>query len=212
MQGRHRWTKEQREFVRVNIKGRLQKDLLKMFNEYFGTEINANQLRAFIKNNGFSSGVNTQFKKGQEPINKGTRGMFNVGGNKTSFKKGHRPANYKPVGYERVDSDGYILIKVSDEGPWHKRWRHKHKVIWEEANGPIPPGYVLLFADQNKQNITLENLILISQKQLGTLNKKGLITNDADLNRTGIIVADLIQKISERKGDISERRRSKSVG
>lgn len=48
-------------------------------------------------------------------------------------------------------------------------------------------------------NITLENLQLITKKQLATLNKKGLIANDADLTRTGIIMVDIYQKISERK-------------
>ncbi|SHI03030.1 HNH endonuclease signature motif containing protein [Virgibacillus chiguensis] len=138
-------------------------------------------------------------KKGNVPANKGTKGLYNVGGNKTSFKKGQKAHNYKPVGSERIDRDGYVLIKVSDDGPWQKRWRHKHKLLWEKANGPVPPGHKLLFADQNKQNIKLDNLILVTEKQMATLNKKGLIKNDADLTKTGILLADIYQKVSERK-------------
>ncbi|MEK4715261.1 HNH endonuclease signature motif containing protein [Sporosarcina sp. FSL K6-5500] len=195
----HRWTAEQRKFVKDNLTGMKQKDTLVMFNEHFGTEIKINQLRAFVKNNGFTSGLNTRFKKGQVPVNKGTQGLYNVGGNSTSFKPGERAINYKPVGYERIDRDGYVLVKVQDDGPWHKRWRHKHKVMWEKECGPIPPGHVLLFADQNKQNLALDNLILITRKQLVTLNKKDLLANNADLTRTGIIVADIYQRISDRK-------------
>ena len=80
----------------------------------------------------------------------------------------------------------------------HKRWRHKHKVIWEEKHGPIPRGHALLFADQNKQNIQIDNLILITKSQLAILNTNQLLHNDAELNKTGIIMADLIKTISDR--------------
>lgn len=50
-----------------------------------------------------------------------------------------------------------------------------------------------------EQNVTLENLALIPQKKLSTLNKKGLLKNDAELTKTGLIMAELYQKISERK-------------
>src|SRR5690606_36438394 len=101
--------------------------------------------------------------------------------------------------YERIDRDGYVLVKVRDDGPWHKRWRHKHRVIWEEANGPIPRGYVLIFLDQNKQNVTLENLALIPRSKLSILNKKGLLYDHAEFTKTGLIMADIYKKIGERK-------------
>lgn len=192
------FTDELAEFVRNNVKGLSNQRLADLINEKFDLNISRQQIRTWKKNRGLSSGLTGQFEKGHVPINKGTKGMFNVGGNKTSFKPGHKPHNYKPVGYERIDRDGYVLVKVQDDGPWHKRWRHKHKVLWEKENGPVPKGHKLLFADGNKQNICLDNLILITDAQLARLNQNDLINNDADLTRTGIIVADLISKISER--------------
>jgi hypothetical protein len=192
------FTQEQKEFIRQNVEGRFNQELADLVNERFDMQITAKQMNTYKKNHGLVSGLDCRFSKGSTPVNKGTKGLYNVGGNKTSFKKGQRSSNYKPVGSERIDRDGYMLIKVSDDGPWHKRWRHKHKVLWEEKNGPIPKGHALLFADQNKQNIQIDNLILITRSQLAILNTKQLLHNDADLNKTGIIMADLIKKISDR--------------
>ncbi|GGH17144.1 HNH endonuclease signature motif containing protein [Paenibacillus segetis] len=198
------FTKAQKDFIKKNVGGCLNQELAELVNEKFSLQITARQMNTFKKNHGLVSGVNCRFRKGDSPANKGTKGLYNVGGNSTSFKQGQRPLNYKHVGSERIDRDGYTLIKVSDEGPWHKRWRHKHKVVWEEKHGPIPKGHVILFVDQNKRNIGLDNLIMIKQSQLSVLNKKGLLHNDAELTKTGIIMADIYSKISE-------RRRSKHV-
>lgn len=191
------FTQEQKDFIKKNVEGRLNQELAELVNGKFRMQITARQMKTWKTNHFISSGL--KGSEGLPPPNKGTKGLYNVGGNSTSFKQGQRPLNYKPVGSERIDRDGYTLIKVSDDGPWHKRWRHKHKVIWEERHGSIPKGHAILFADQNKRNIDLDNLILITQSQLAILNTKGLIQKDADLTRTGIIVADIYSVISKRK-------------
>jgi hypothetical protein len=112
-------------------------------------------------------------------------------------KRSSKKAMYRrirPVGSERVNVDGYTEIKVSDPN----KWRCKHVVIWEAHNGPMPKGYAIIFGDGNKENFELDNLILVSRQQLLTLNRNRLIQNDADLTRTGVIIADLYQKISQR--------------
>ncbi|MGD9678408.1 MAG: HNH endonuclease signature motif containing protein [Vulcanibacillus sp.] len=192
------FTKEQKEFIEKNVKGLQNDELATLVSETFNLSITAKQMNTFKKNHGLTSGINKCFKKGHTPVNKGTKGMYNVGGNKTSFKKGQKPLNYKPVGTERIDRDGYTLIKVSDKGNWHERWKLKHRVLWEKENGPIPKGHVLLFADRNKKNITLDNLILITHKQLARLNKNHLIANNAEITKSAVILADLYSKIGDR--------------
>ena len=105
------------------------------------------------------------------------------------FKKGNRPKNRFKVGTERLREDGYIWIKIG--GP--NRWRQKHRLLWEEANGPIPKGGIILFADSDRSNITIDNLILISKSQLLTLNRNGLIQNKRELTEVGVLIADVIQ-------------------
>ena len=86
-------------------------------------------------------------------------------------------------------------IKIADP----RTWKGKHKIIWEAANGPVPPGHVLIFADGNKLNVTLENLLLITRRELAVMNKKGLIANKAELTKAGVTVAGIFLKITERK-------------
>lgn len=188
------------EFIKNNVVGVSNKDLTERINARFGLNVTIQQVKKFKSHNKLRSGLTGHFSKGHVPVNKGTKGLFNVGGNRTSYKKGDVPQNYKPVGFERIDNDGYVLMKVRDDGPWNHRWIHKHRVVWEQANGPIPKGHCIIFMDQNKQNVTLENLRLVKRGQLGILNQKGLLTGSKELNETGIAITNVYSTIRERKG------------
>ena len=125
------------------------------------------------------------------PANKGLKGIG--GWEPTQFKEGNRPWNYLPVGSERINGDDYVDIKIDDP---HK-WKGKHILVWESINGPVPKGYVVIFGDRNRRNFEPDNLILVSRKQLVRLNQHNLIQDDAELTRTGIIIADIYGKIGE---------------
>lgn len=110
-----------------------------------------------------------QFKPGTVPLNKGKKMDPDVykrcAG--TMFKPGNIPPNYKPVGSERVNVDGYIEVKVKDP----RTWKLKHRVVWEQANGPIPAGHNIQFKNGNPKDVRLENLYIISKsEQLRTEN------------------------------------------
>ncbi|WP_034757709.1 HNH endonuclease signature motif containing protein [Rossellomorea vietnamensis] len=190
---RHRYTHEQELYIRSNIQGIPYKELAIRFNQKFGTEINTCQLQNFSKRRGLSNGRDTRFPKGYKSPFGWKKGE--CGSESTQFKNGHTPHSYKPIGTERVSGDGYVEIKVAAPNVWKKR----HVLIWEKENGPVPPGHVILFGDGNRRNFDLDNLILVTRKQLGMLNQKGLIQDHADLTRTGIIIADLYGKIAERR-------------
>jgi hypothetical protein len=185
----------QKAFIRANAKGLSNQDLTDLLNEEFGLSITRQQVKAFKHRHKISSGLTGRFEKGHAPPNKGTKGLYNVGGNKTSFQKGQKPLNYRAIGSERVNVDGYTEVKVADPG----KWRLKHTLIWEQAHGPIPKGRCLIFLDGDNLNVTLENLQLITRTQLLRLNQNDLISNNPELTKSGLIVADIITKISERK-------------
>lgn len=198
----HKWTQEQFEFVKQNIKGTPYKKMQEMLNERFGLNLTYEQVKGFLSRNKFTNGLDARFKKGQTSWNKGKKGLRFKGSEKGWFKKGQKPHNHKPLGYERIDRDGYVVVKVREKGPWHKRWRLKHQLIWEEKHGPIPEGHAVIFADGNKLNFSEDNLVLVSRQQLLMLNRNGLIKNDKDLTKTGIALADLMIKMSERRGEL----------
>jgi hypothetical protein len=86
-------------------------------------------------------------------------------------------------------------IKVSDPN----KWRLKHNVIWEEIHGQIPKGHCIIFLDGNRLNLELDNLHLITRAQLARLNHHHLISDIAELTKTGVIIVDIYRKIGERK-------------
>jgi len=112
-----------------------------------------------------------RFQKGHVPPNKGQRSPGFAPGRmgESQFRKGDKPFNWKPVGSERL-MDGYRQRKVTDTGYPPRDWQPVHRLLWEEANGPIPPGYVLIFADGDRSNIILSNLCLISRADLAARN------------------------------------------
>lgn len=56
---------------------------------------------------------------------------------------------------------GYVEVKVAEPN----KWRLKHRFVWEEAHGPIPPGHNIQFRDGNRQNLSLGNLYMISRAE-----------------------------------------------
>lgn len=113
----------------------------------------------------------SRFQKGQRSWNKGMKG-FDAGGRsaETRFVKGTvngRAAELlKPIGAERVTKDGILQRKVREDGPPQHRWKSVHSIMWEERNGPIPAGHVVVFRDGNTRHIEHENFELIDRAEL----------------------------------------------
>ena len=189
----HRWTEEEKNYLKEITPGRHYDEILELMNNKFETQFTKNQLMAAAKRYGVTTGFDGRYQPGNVPLNKGTKGL--TGANRTSFKKGQQAPRYRPIGSERISRDGYTEIKVAEPD----KWKLKHRLIWEEANGPVPKGYALIFGDGDKRNIKLDNLLLVSRAQLARLNQNHLIQNDIELTRTAINVVDLIVKISKTK-------------
>lgn len=183
---------EQVDFLREKASGRSIDALRLLFNKRFGLDYGYNRIRTACKSRGICCGVVTRFKPGHVPHNKGKK--FAFGGQETQFKKGQRPVNYRPVGSERVSVDGYTEVKIADP----KTWKMKHVVEWEKENGPVPKGHVVIFADGNKTNFALDNLLLITRRVLAVINKRGGIQADPELTRLAVAQAMVDIKINDR--------------
>lgn len=186
------YPEEIQKFIELHYIGVGHKNMADLLNRNFGTSYIPEQMKAYYHNHKLNSGLDGRFLKGQEPFNKGTH----IGGwEPTQFKKGNIPHNWLPVGSERINRDGYFEIKIADP----RAWKGKHILIWEEHNGTVPKGYAVIFGDGDRSNFDIDNLILVSRPQLALLNRYRLIKKDATLTRTGVIIADLHLKISDRR-------------
>lgn len=204
---RHIWTEEEKKYLKRITPGHHYNEILVMMNKKFNLDLEMGQIKGAIARYNLNTGFDGRFKPKTIPFNKGLKGICPKGCEKSWFEKGHRPQNYKPVGSERLNVDGYTEIKIKDP----KLWRLKHIHIWEQHNKkPLPKSHAIIFADGDKTNFNIDNLILVSRRQLLILNRKRLLKNDADLTKVAVNIAKVQEKIDERRAEIGSRAKCKN--
>ena len=105
-----------------------------------------------------------RFKPGHQSWNKGMKGLDLSGGRGSRFKPGEKPKNWKPVGSERMNQ-GFLQRKMTDTGYPPRDWVGVHHLLWIEHHGEIPKGFIVVFKDNNKKNVQIDNLELISRAE-----------------------------------------------
>ncbi|BCS86839.1 HNH endonuclease signature motif containing protein [Pseudodesulfovibrio sediminis] len=90
------------------------------------------------------------------------------------------------------------------EGGGGRRQRHKHKVVWEQRNGPLPPDHAVRFLDGDKENCEIDNLMMFNRAENLHLNLMGFDQAPPELKESIILRARLIGKIAERKGELDD--------
>lgn len=134
-----------------------------------------------------------EWKKGHVPWNKGLKGYCPKGTSEFRFKKGHIPWHTREIYSERLDKDGYVLIKIDDR----KKWKRKHIRIWEKEHGKVPEGHIIIFRDNNKYNFDINNLKCISRSVNAVLCHEGGHRYKNEQKDIMIAIAEL--KIARRK-------------
>ncbi|TLQ07581.1 HNH endonuclease [Marinilactibacillus psychrotolerans] len=187
-----RYTKEQIEFIRSIAKGKPIKEITKEFNELFKSDRKQGSIRYIMSKHGIKNGLRgnpeTAFKKGHVSWNNGMKGL-QIGGKETQFKRGSKPITEKPDGTERF-WNGWWQIKSGNE------WIYKHRFIWEQAYGEIPPNHVILFKDNDKNNVTLDNLFMTTMQAKTSVAIRKLRSQYEPLNIAEHKLAELRIKVN----------------
>jgi hypothetical protein len=109
-------------------------------------------------------GIAYRYPKGRVPANKGLhRPGYSVGRGRmreTQFKKGQPPLNTFPMWSFRL-CDGYLMLKTGKaHKPPNSGWEYVHRLVWEQANGPLPNWREgrIWWKDGNHLNNSLSNL------------------------------------------------------
>ena len=153
------------------------------------------------------AGARYRFHAEQSPWNKGIPGSTGNHPNtrRTQFRPGRKPEearNYRPIGSLRVNKDGYLERKVSDDQSLSpaSRWRAFHRLVWESVNGPVPPGHIVVFrpgmASTDPDEITIDRVELITRAELMRRNTRHNLP--PDLNALISTKARLTRLITER--------------
>jgi hypothetical protein len=129
------------------------------------------------------------------------------------LKRYNMPFNTMPIGSERINALGYVEVKYSEKsGSPKNRWKGKHILIWEKANGPVAEGHAVIFADGNKRNFKPGNLVLVSRKELAVLNHMGMLSSkNEDITKVSVNIARLKVLIAERKRGTLQTRGNKKL-
>lgn len=188
------WTTEEKEYLFSVAKGKTRKELAIIMTEQFGDKYRIytkQSVDKILKYNHIKTGIPPRYQKGYTPHNKGVKGWTT----EKSFKKGRTPYNKKPIGYEYIRQDGLISIKVDQPN----KWMLKQVFIWELYYGKKPKGHKLIFADGDKTNCEINNLILVTEKELMKVAKNGMICSDAEVTKAGVNLVKLINLIKEKE-------------
>jgi hypothetical protein len=173
---KRKWTNEELEYVKLNYSDKYTKDIADAINRspraVYQAAINLNVKKSpeFIKISLEREaeklkvlGAASRFKPGNVSHNKGQKmskdvyEMVKV----SMFKKGNEPHNMKYDGHERICAkDGYIYVRISKG-----KYVLKHRLVWEQHNGPIFKGNIIIFKDKNKYNLNIDNLQLITLRE-----------------------------------------------
>ena len=179
----HVYTEEERQFLKEFIPGHTRKEIQEAFNDRFGCNISIWAVKSYMSRHKIRNGVVKVFPKGRTPANKG--------------KKMPNSQVRKPVGTEYTGPNGYVKIKIAEPD----KWVPKQRYIWEQTYGPIPDGYMVVFRDNNKQNVDISNLMLVSKPQGAVLNRH-LGKYPVELKDTALLLADLKIATNKKRKEI----------
>ena len=199
---KHNYTEDEHEFLHNFIPGHTYKEIVKAYNKRFDEPITLSRLKSYIGNHKLNTGKTGKFEKGHIPFNKGKKGWCPSGCEKTQFQKGHLPHNAKPMGYERINRDGYIEVKIAERPnriTGEKNFKAKHHLVWEATNGKIPEGYIVIFLDGNALNCSIENLALVSRAEHLRMTRMKLRNDNPKLTETGVLIARASVLTNKRK-------------
>jgi hypothetical protein len=205
----HKYTEEEIRFLREYAPGHSYKEIARAFSEKFPPGVSVGMISGCMKRYGIQNGLDGRFSKGHEPANKGKHIQVTGRMAETQFKKGHTPKNHRPVGsvsvrHSYTGKKPYVWEKVAEPDVW----RMKHVVEWEKANGPVPDGMIVIFADGDTLNTDISNLVLISRSQNAVMNRWNIKGHDREHMEAAANVATLKSQIAKQK---RKRKKKKEV-
>ena len=166
----HRFTEEEKNFLRDNINRFTYPQLADAFNAEFGTSLTHGNISDVC--------IKRLDLKRNKPH---------------TFPKGKREFNAVPIGTEMFDG-ATLWLKIDDayhEGTSVSKgadsnWARKSTWVYEQKHGKIAEGFLIVHLDMDKFNCSPENLYCVSRKVNFMMAKNGWYKQDSELTLTAI--------------------------
>ena len=168
------YTKEQLAFMEKHGADMTTIELTNSLNKAFSTGHTAGSVRTTLKNMGILKSKETRAR--------------------------NCAMNGEPIGSAKIIG-GYRYIKVrKSSGGFYKDWEREICLVYKNAYGDIPEGYMVVTLNGDKLDARPENLALISKKvaaRMANGHGKSFWSNSADITKAGIAVCELDQALSD---------------
>lgn len=178
---RRRYTEQEAQWLKSNISRYSWGELPNAFNAYFGTCVSKSSVEHFCIRNGINHG-----RKHEQGFEKGKRNSFS----KTS-----------PIGTERIDKRGRVLVKVSDDvctaGNNYKNWKQKNRVVWENHYGALSNDDLIIHLDNDKTNCSIDNLYKTNREVNMVMSSFGWFFSDKEMTLAAIKCCELFCEIKK---------------
>ena len=185
-----KYTVAQFQFLAEKYREKDVKQLTASFNQRFKCNKTPKEIGSFLKNHGIKSGRSGHFEVGHIPHNKDKFGWL-AGGKSADywFKAGVPSANVKPEGDERLDANGYVLVKACGT------WLYKQRLIYQSHIGDIQEGNNIRFKDGDKYNFDPDNLIQVSNSVSMCMTHNDYTAMPDELKESVVVLSKLQSKI-----------------
>ena len=168
------YTQEQLDFMTEHGADMTTAELTSALNKVFSTNHSAGSVRTTLKQIGVKKSKETRSR--------------------------NCAMNGDPIGSEKIIG-GYRYIKVrKSSGGFYKDWEREICLVYKNAYGDIPEGYMVVTLNGDKLDARPENLALISKKvaaRMANGHGKSFWSNSADITKAGIAVCELDQALSD---------------
>lgn len=163
------WTKEQVRYLRLNYKTKGDVEITEVFNDRWHKD------KGWTKKHIEKKRRQLGLHRTQEQIDKIFRRNVKAGRMKYCAEKRWAKTGQAPEGTirywrNRRTEEGYDyeypVVKVG------QRWRAWKRWAWEQHYGEIPKGMNVVFKDGNNRNLTIKNLVLMTDAQLAKMSAR----------------------------------------
>ena len=203
-----KFTAEQEEWL-VAHNHMSASEMSKGINDEFSLSTSPDEIKGWRARTKNPRPTPSKFQKGHTPFSKGKKWdeymspESQARSRMTTFRKGDVPHNVQPLGSISIMS-GYWVMKVTNVGNQHQKWKFLHRLLWEKENGPIPKGMNVVFRNGDRSDIRMENLILMNNKEMARYTP--VDDSEPEMQRFSEIIARVAAKVAEKmKGEEDEK-------